>query len=235
MYKSLDITCWVLFAFGVCLAGVSRYSSHAFSPHSFSAHVPYRLGPLPSTSTIRNLFFASSEVPKDSPASHIATIRTSNFAGTMGGEGGNLEVHFNKNGDITGDSRLVAVTGESGVGKSLLVSKVVDLVTGGKASANLVQNPTSGASASVEIILKLVDLDHIQMVRQLLDSLNVDPEPILGKNADTIPLNLSLKRSLSAGNNGRLKSTAYLNEQQVPLKVLKAVGTPLLSQFPVLV
>ena len=47
---------------------------------------------------------------------------------------------------------LIAVTGETGTGKSLLVSKVADLVTGGKATSSLLQNTNAAdATATVEM------------------------------------------------------------------------------------
>ena len=58
------------------------------------------------------------------------------------------------------DGRLIAVTGETGSGKSLLISKVVDLCSGGKATASLLssseaglsgQEGNPGASATVEM------------------------------------------------------------------------------------
>ena len=46
---------------------------------------------------------------------------------------------------------LVAVTGETGSGKSLLVSKAIDLVLGGKASASMVHMTEHISNASVEV------------------------------------------------------------------------------------
>ena len=46
---------------------------------------------------------------------------------------------------------LVAVTGETGSGKSLLVTKVIDLILGGKASASMVHISESTSDATVEV------------------------------------------------------------------------------------
>ena len=58
------------------------------------------------------------------------------------------------NSDITVDfgqeagTSLIAITGESGTGKSLLVSKAIDLVTGGKAISSLV--PSRAGESNVD-------------------------------------------------------------------------------------
>jgi DNA repair ATPase RecN len=174
---------------------------------------------------------SSSSETKVVPLSHISSIHCKNFAGIVGNGGGDLELHFDLQGSSLSNN-FVCVSGETGVGKSLLISKVVDLVTGGKASTSLLHNPTAGASAIVEIVLKLCNSDHINTVRQSLERMNIDPQTILqmdGKNGE--PVCLSLKRSLtfpSSAEKGRLKSTCYLNDQQVSLKILKGVGAPLL-------
>jgi len=64
-------------------------------------------------------------------SSHIVSIKSSNIAGLINEV---IKVDF---GQEAGTS-LIAITGESGTGKSLLVSKAIDLVTGGKAISSLV-------------------------------------------------------------------------------------------------
>ena len=116
--------------------------------------------------------------------------------------------------------------------QSLLISKVADLVTGGKASSSLFHDPITGATATVEIVLKLCTADHLTIVQQSLAALGIDHQSIFGKDDhDLMPLSLSLKRSLiylSNTGKARLKSTCFINDQQVPLKVLRAIGIPLL-------
>lgn len=168
---------------------------------------------------------------ESTPLSHISSIRCKNFAGIVGDDGGDLELLFDMPGG-SASNNFVCVSGETGAGKSLLISKVVDLVTGGKASASLLHDPTPGACTSVEIGLKLCNSDHVNMVRQNLEIMNVDPQTILAMDEwSGKPVCLSLKRSLtfhSSRGKGRLKSTCYLNDQQVSLKILKGVGAPLL-------
>lgn len=73
-------------------------------------------------------------------SSHIVSIKSSNIAGMVNdGDGTGIQVDFGN------EPCLVAVTGESGSGKSLLVSKAIDLVTGGKAVSSLIP-PSSGES-----------------------------------------------------------------------------------------
>ena len=67
-------------------------------------------------------------------SSHIVSIKSSNIAGLINEGSSDIKVDF---GQEAGTS-LIAITGESGTGKSLLVSKAIDLVTGGKAISSLV-------------------------------------------------------------------------------------------------
>jgi len=115
-----------------------------------------------------------------------------------------------------------------------LFSKVFDLVSGGKASSSLIRNLAPGTSAFVEVCLKLCTLDHARTVHEVLDGLGLDTVEILGVTSQEnieFPVTLALTRSFSsisvAGKTG-LKSICYINNKQVPLKALKALGAPLL-------
>ena len=99
----------------------------------------------------------------------------------------------------SGEGNLVCITGETGSGKSLLVSKIADLLTGGKASAFLLpsntESTTSGLdggdenddeakitlppSATVEMVLSLHDRVHQAYVRNALRQMGLDPNKIL--------------------------------------------------------
>ena len=109
-----------------------------------------------------------------------------------------------------------------------------DLVSGGKASSSLIRNLTPGTSAFVEVCLKLCSLDHARMVHEKLDGLGLDTAEILGVSSQEnfeFPTTLELKRSFSSTSmSGRtgLKSICFINNKQVPVKALKAIGTPLL-------
>jgi hypothetical protein len=83
--------------------------------------------------------------PLQKRMSYIASIRSHNLAGVKGHEDEN-EIVLNFEAQNEDGSNLVVVTGETGSGKSLLVSKVAELVTGGKAIASLLYAP-KGISA----------------------------------------------------------------------------------------
>ena len=86
-------------------------------------------------------------------SSHIVSIKSSNIAGLINeGDGSDIKVDF---GQEAGTS-LIAITGESGTGKSLLVSKAIDLVTGGKAISSLV--PSRAGEGNDEDISSFVEL-----------------------------------------------------------------------------
>jgi DNA repair ATPase RecN len=140
---------------------------------------------------------------------------------------------------------LIAITGETGSGKSLLVSKAIDLATGGKAGLSLLEQSTSSSNnqqpqqqgykpAIVEIILDLYGPSHIDMVTKTLERYGYDSKTIMqtniGNGTDHQHATIKLKRVLSIAKNGqRIKSICYINDESVTLKTLKAVGTPLLA------
>jgi hypothetical protein len=72
--------------------------------------------------------------------SHIETIKVRNFGGIINGnrENGQEDVTIR----VGKEPNLVAVTGETGSGKSLLVAKVIEYITGCKASPSII--PTNG-------------------------------------------------------------------------------------------
>lgn len=91
---------------------------------------------------------ASDEKNALSGSSFIESIKSFNLAGVVDGEtGGEVSVSFGPN------PCLVAVSGETGSGKSLLVAKLVDLATGGKATSSLVAPTNEGEEkvATVEM------------------------------------------------------------------------------------
>ena len=72
--------------------------------------------------------------------SHIETIKVRNFGGIINGnrENGQEDVTIR----VGKEPNLVAVTGETGSGKSLLVAKVIEYITGCKASPSII--PSNG-------------------------------------------------------------------------------------------
>lgn len=81
---------------------------------------------------------------QNDPTSYISEIRSSNLAGIHADEAYSDVVIDLQSGDSV--NSMVVVTGETGSGKSLLVSKVADLVTGGKLDPMLLQRPSNGHS-----------------------------------------------------------------------------------------
>ena len=73
--------------------------------------------------------------------SFIESISATNLAGIVDDE---TEDTIELN--LGGDAGLVAVTGETGSGKSLLVAKLVSIVTGGKASPSLIPSGKDDAN-----------------------------------------------------------------------------------------
>lgn len=85
-------------------------------------------------------------------ASHIVSITSKNVAGMKNEENNDdIVIRFDtSHKEISPGAGFVAVTGESGSGKSLLVSKAIDLVTGGKAVASLL--PSSGDELAESLV-----------------------------------------------------------------------------------
>jgi ABC-type glutathione transport system ATPase component len=119
-------------------------------PHIFGTILRYSSPALNGDSAKENNIASSAEKNK----SYVSMIRSCNLAGVVAAtnEEGNMEEQgTGRSNDITlrfqrgslSGSNLIAVTGETGSGKSLLVSRVADLVTGGKAASSLLQNSQS--------------------------------------------------------------------------------------------
>ena len=216
--------------------------------------------------------------------SRIRSIRCENFAGMTNGRHGVptedenvIALSFDETEECSeqdGESvailggNLVCVTGETGSGKSLLVSKIADLLIGGKASATLIQgirNTTSAkqtggdeypdttplSAASAEMELSLYDKIHLSFVSKTLHRMGLDPTAVLqesdedgieNQQEDNSSFTLRLKRVISInpkskqdGNNEeapkrqRMKSACFINGHSVPLKVLKAIASPLIA------
>ncbi|KAG7338417.1 DNA repair protein RecN [Nitzschia inconspicua] len=160
--------------------------------------------------------------------SRIRQIRCRNLAGMTTSSNATDEIILNLPGTINGRATdLIAITGETGSGKSLLIGRVADLVTGGKASIAMIhQDKGSGSdyyTATAEMVLSLHP-SHARMVKRTLQSLSIDPTTILKQGSSDLTLTRVLSR-----NGPRLKSSCSINTVPVPLKVIKAVGGPLLA------
>ncbi|EED92241.1 predicted protein [Thalassiosira pseudonana CCMP1335] len=152
-------------------------------------------------------------------SSQIVSIKSTNIAGLTNSQGtSDIEVNFGSNGAC-----FIAVTGESGSGKSLLVSKAVDLVTGGKAVATLV--PTLGEGGEDE-------RSSVEMISSSLERFGIDPT-ILSNDQSTMTNQLHLQRTLQWSDTGRLKSICRINGKHISLKSLRHIAAPLFTRVDV--
>ncbi|KAL3790202.1 hypothetical protein HJC23_005574 [Cyclotella cryptica] len=191
-------------------------------------------------------------------SSHIVSITSKNIAGMRNEENSDgivIElaslIDENINGDkanvsfaTSSNPGLVAITGESGSGKSILVSKAIDLVTGGKAAVSLFP-PTMGLgdsseSCCVEIAVKLVE-PHLSAVSSSLSNFGVDPNILynqqLHSSMENLPtmgrLHLSRTMQRTRDSSGRMKSICKINGRHVSLKTLRYVSSPLFTRVDV--
>ena len=231
-----------------CSAAAAAAWAHPLhhSPIAFAAHLsPTHSQPLssrlvPALGQHKNrrhyrneqVHMASVQVPgcgddikqeKYSPTSFVAMIRSHNLAG-MVNDDGSKDIAIN-----LGDKpNLVAITGETGSGKSVLIARVADLVSGGKASPTMVPQDGSTAVAAMDIQLSK---PHISMVEATLEGFGVESDVLVaGETEGTVMLSLCRSLSLQTGRKSkRLKSTCEINGRSVTLKTLRAVAAPLLT------
>ena len=163
--------------------------------------------------------------------SYIESIKSVNLAGMVSNDGSNeISIHL---GD---EPNLVAVTGESGVGKSVLIAQVASLVTGGTASPTMLppisehEGETRASQAVVEMTIQL-DEPQLSEVEMACRRIGLDVSDLSSQDAKLV-----LKRTLSlqppsksSSSKPRLKSTCEINGRTVTLKVMKAIAGPLLT------
>jgi len=161
--------------------------------------------------------------------SHIETIKVRNFGGIMNGnrENGQEDVTI----QVGKGPNLVAVTGETGSGKSLLVAKVIEYIMGCKASPSII--PTNGDKyAAIKVVLKLGE-PHLSATMNLMQNNGLDPTLVSDtiKNGEaTLQLTRMIIENETKGKVKRqLKSICKVNGKLVTLKTLKVVVTPLIA------
>jgi DNA repair ATPase RecN len=172
--------------------------------------------------------------------SYVSVIRSRNLAGAVSQrEDGDIVI------ELGDSSHLVAVTGETGSGKSLLIARAIELLTGGKASSSLIvggdpKNEVAPSSlqigqdlASVEIELVLRG-DYLKAAELALERISVDfSSELTQTDEDGVPyaiIVLGRDLVLASGNaKMRLKSICRINGQQVSMKALAAFSSPLLT------
>ncbi|KAL3777277.1 hypothetical protein ACHAW5_006346 [Stephanodiscus triporus] len=171
---------------------------------------------------------------------HIVSIRSSNIAGMIGDggeDGSSSEIRV----DFGSEACFVAVTGESGSGKSLLISKAIDLIVGGKAVSSLAPSSSSaeggGPPSSVELVANLYE-PHLAAVSTTLRRYGIDPTILLrrrdGEDSE-VAGELRLERTLvgSGGDSGRVKSACRINGRHVSLATMREVAGPLFVRVDV--
>jgi len=167
---------------------------------------------------------SETEITDNSYTSYIASIRSCNLAGTVS-DGSESDITIT----LGNGPNLVAVTGETGSGKSLLIAKAADLLTGGKATSSSFPSAMKRDNDSgtfVEMMLRLSE-PHLSMVEQSLATIGLDPT-ILFQDSDSTMGTLILRRQLVLEAD-RIKSLCAINGQSVSLKALRTVSRPLLA------
>jgi len=167
--------------------------------------------------------------------SHIVAVKSHNIAGVVNDTGcSDIEIDFGS------ASCLVAITGESGTGKSLLVSKALDVVTGGKATNTLVQD--ADKESWIELTVRLCE-PHLSVVSSALQHFGIDPLILYQQHTEDTTDDLDdangsavgylhLQRTL-VGSAGKLKSICRINKKHVSLKTLREIASPLFTRVDV--
>lgn len=172
-----------------------------------------------------------------SRSSHILSIRSSNVAGMVGIGDESEEIIV----DFGLTSCFVAVTGESGTGKSLLISKAIDLISGGKAVPSLLSPSTTegngeGPTTSVALVANLYE-PHLTAVSTSLRRHGIDPTIILRNDeiSEETFGELRLERILSSSGEtkGRLKSLCRINGRHCSLQTIRDIVGPLFARVDV--
>ena len=165
-----------------------------------------------------------------SQASHIVSVKSHNIAGMVNeAESPDVEIDFGSK------ACLVAISGESGAGKSLLVSKALDMVTGGKAMNTLVHDPQN--ESRIDLTVRLCE-PHLSIVSRSLQDFGIDPLILFQHQTDDASGDeyevgyLHLQRTL-LGHSGKLKSICRINNKQVSLKTLREITAPLFTRVDV--
>ena len=159
-----------------------------------------------------------------SSSNRIISIRSRNLAGMSSIDGRQDILIEIKNGE-----NFTAITGETGSGKSLLVSRVIQLIGGGKASSSLVSS-SEDRSVSVGITF-LINEEYQKYLGNLFDELGIKID-FKRNDAGTAMIDLERTIELGTAKTGaaeRLKSTCRINNQAISLKNLATIASPLFA------
>lgn len=167
--------------------------------------------------------------------SHICSINCYNLGGIVRARDSHNHVeHAPPEADSTITLSLgtcpnfVVVTGESGSGKSMLISTTLSLILGGKkVSASLLPRPPYAAKA--EVIMKLSE-PHISMAFNKFKQEGIDTGLLSFCDIDKMTT-LTLSRDLSIMERSKqgVKSTCKVNGKVVPVRTLRSIASAFIA------
>lgn len=175
---------------------------------------------LQRTRTVPHPLSSSQQITSDSVVtpssdrsgkSRILSIQSQNLAGVVNeqnSEDSSIRIEFD-------DDSFCAITGETGSGKSLLFVKVIELLSGAKATSNYLLHEDLPVSVELEVLL---DDRYLQASQSAFESLCVS---VSGRR-------LHLSRTIMM-EQGRLKSVCQINGETVTIKVLSKLCSSLLA------
>ena len=167
-----------------------------------------------------------SETDAAPTSSMLRSISCSNLAGAYSAHDGESAIRVS----FPPGQPYIACTGETGSGKSLLLARAIELLTGGKATSTLVggkeqcdsDDVTGEQTAFVEIEL-WIGKPHLAFVQSMLKVMGVPDLTV--ENSQFL---LTIRRTMVRSSKTRLKSVCTVNRIPVTLKALAALISPLL-------
>jgi len=166
--------------------------------------------------------------------SHICTINCLNLGGIVQAKDSQTHGGTKSNDDSTISVSLgsapnfVVLTGESGSGKSLLVSTSLNLILGEKKVAASLLSDASNYS-KVEVIMKLSE-PHLSIALKKFQQFQLDTVLLPVNDIDHMAT-LSLARDFSTAERSRqgVKSTCTVNGSIVPLRTLRSIASAFIA------
>lgn len=183
---------------------------------------------------------------KTKARSQIREIRSQHLAGVVNSQQNNNDGSINASDGVVAipfsdHQNFVAVTGETASGKSLLVARVVELLTGGKAASSFLAPGHTSAKveielslrdpylAAAELVFKQLDLDASSLIPTIDHEVNRTGRLFLSRTLQSQPPNLLSPTLNNTNGKSKLKSICLVNDQLISLKALAALASPLLT------